>query len=153
MQAIQKKKINKNAHWAINSKWEINVVYFSSNDYHISDRNVSRDVFFTLLSLLNRVFLYVNLFSFTNSVMILLTRASIHQNTPNDRRERAFSKLRLRLWIRPEAPFSRLKPWAHIRKSSAIVETTGGAKLAWAESKAEVVVLQRAIVWVPILPS
>ena len=56
----------------------------------------------------------------------------------------------LRLWIRLDAPFSRLlKPWARANTQSTgnIVETdevTGGAKLAWVESKAEDVVSKRA---------
>ena len=40
---------------------------------------------------------------------------------------RPFSKPRLRLWIRLQAPFSRLKPWVHICKTRSIVEMTAGS--------------------------
>ena len=57
---------------------------------------------------------------------------------------RPFSKTTALALDSASSPFSCLKPRVCIRKARAIFKSTGGAKLAWAESKAEAVVSKKA---------
>ena len=62
-----------------------------------------------------------------------------------DHQHRPFSKPRLRLWIRLQAPSTHLKPWARMRKAHTIVKTTVKAVV----SKRAIIFIE-TLVWYPV---